>query len=242
MPSRASGFTLIELLVVVSIIAILAAMLLPAVASVRSAATRSACASQLRQIGVAAHGYAADNDGLLCPANGYATPTSMNWRWYLSPYVEQDPTNATDWNRRAMSCPVVLRRPVSYTWTTGYGMNAFLLSPLDKTSRSDYFWTWPNANYVWGFALSRIRSHSTRCLVADSNNWGTVSLTSGLPNPYTFGNHPDAANGLNPDGTISQFDETRHRKLANVLFVDGRTQPLTKQATANSIGDPALPQ
>lgn len=54
---------MVELLVVIAIIAILAALLLPALAAGRERARKTACISNLRQVGVAIHLYAGDNSG-----------------------------------------------------------------------------------------------------------------------------------------------------------------------------------
>jgi prepilin-type N-terminal cleavage/methylation domain-containing protein/prepilin-type processing-associated H-X9-DG protein len=193
---RRAAFTLIELLTVVAIIAVLAALLMPAFASARRSAGRTACSSNLRQLFVALTTYGADNDNNLPPAE---SSTKVTWDAALF-----DGKYLT--NQKVLACPLdILKR------RTG-----FASQPIRSyCANSQVFEYQGNGAQAWKTA-SRPRTQIVLLFdrPADLGIYGRTDSVA-MPNPTAYplpnGPHPNmyhlsGANYLFGDGHVEFLD------------------------------------
>ena len=233
---RARGFTLIELLVVIAIIAILAAILFPVFAQARATARKAACASNLKQIGLAFAMYAQDYDELLVPALGRQTGIP-DWKTLLDPYIKRG-ENAELFKKdyRAERGVWIDPGKMGPPDRSGYGHNWSVLGggwcstqrpPGDGTKAQS------GRAIPWSLSLAARRAsggHDRGCL----RDWPTTSRSRRQDNATGWDAlyPPDWAKGQPPWGDISG----RHGGGANCLF-RRRPRPLAAPREGEHDGD-----
>ncbi len=137
--SHRRALTLLELLVALAIIAILIALLIPAVQKARASMARVECANHLKQIGLALHNYHAAHqrfpaalgppveEGAMGPADAPAPVPANNATWIRSILPNLERQNAT-WDQviAVLSCPADPRGSLLYNPLDGHGYTSYL--------------------------------------------------------------------------------------------------------------------
>ncbi len=127
MMRRKIAFTLIELLVVVAIIAVLVALLLPALANAREQARTTLCASRLKQLGLGFQFYTQDNNGIY-PPFFMTSNTLPPWQSCISKYLSVTNEDAAHEYLHCPSDPTTYDPKSLGRWTywCSYGGNCHL--------------------------------------------------------------------------------------------------------------------
>lgn len=142
-PSPIRGFTLLELLSVIALIAVLATLVLTGLPAARERARRTACLSNLRQLGLAAVIYAGDNHDRL-PGLGETNTTGYLGRIIYLPLVSTNTYNALKRyaGERTLDCPnlhpVLVR---SNDWRWPFNRQFLQLGYLYLGARAETPWT-----------------------------------------------------------------------------------------------------
>ena len=245
--SKRAAYTLIELLVVIGIVAILIGLLLPAVQKVREAAARTSCQNNLKQIGLAVHGYH-DANGVL-PVNylpgstGPYGPAYPSWSWLarILPYTEQgnlyrqaNIPNAT----LNQSSPAVAMQ-VKLFLCPSDPSSASGPRPTPPTSASSIVRPSPPARPITRASAAPTGPGAIPCgTIREPMAAGTASTTATACSTVWTGRSPRASSPSRTDSAIPSWSERTCR--ARTTGVRGPT-PTTPTALAASRPTPATP-
>ena len=212
---RRSAFTLIQLLVIIAILAMLAAMLFPAVMKVRQAADRMKSQNNLHQIGIACHNHH-DSFGRFPPGND---DNNFSAAAHLLPFLEQDATfKAIDFNKPVTDEANANVRKMQ--------LDVFLSSrDPQKAVKED----WGATNYLF-CAGSQVDLKDNDGIFYQGSNIRLADITDGTSNTILTGEtlkgdggaravdlkrqhvllDKDALKNLKPDAGVEDFKNNKH--------------------------------
>jgi len=198
-----SGFTLVELLVVIAVIAILAAMLLPALGKAKEKGVRASCMNNQRQIGIALRMYASDNQ-------------------------ENLPRGAAPYGNTTWDLPIAMADALADTTPGGKNMYRkiyYCPSAFTQTSDPDFWWNYTSGFRVVGYQFFNSRdgtqspTSGTGTTMVPPRGWLTK-----FNRPYTNSNLAQTeivADIIVSEGPGDQTDKFRNVTSSNLANIPG---------------------
>lgn len=210
---RSKSFTLIELLIVIAIIAILAAMLLPALNKARQSGIKISCISNLSHLGKLMTIYADDNNGYTMAAN---TVTQKTGGVYFSAEVKAQSWGSTLRNNgylikesKAIYCPAM-------------DQSAFPSYGFRICYSEEFFFRFASGINMISGAGKTIKSSASSIVLLGDSGYRSVSsgkiMASIALNAPKFNYTNNTTNGSSQGSALLHF---RHAGAANMLYSDG---------------------
>ncbi len=217
------GFTLIELLVVIAIIAILAAILFPVFARARDRARQTSCASNLRQIGLAAMMYAQDYDEMMPALYHYYYEGDSDIRYFgfydgFAPYTM---------NEQIYICPSGHYR--SDSWRGGLPdgegfFRQYMVSSYGiphRHSSNEHFGTvmWEPGWGSGGHSIGDVERPAESILIAEMDRRAVAT-----PSQMGFTEDGEPL-PMGDDGQVGRM-MYRHSRMMNAAYADGHVKSI----------------
>jgi prepilin-type N-terminal cleavage/methylation domain-containing protein len=222
---KRNAFTLIELLVVISIIAILMAIMMPALSVARDQAKKTLCGSNSRSIGMACAQFGIDNNDWLPMYDGgrfngspYEGRYPHKGYWYvdIAPYLDYE--SYTDYLDRSVAGDAKQASERGYDAPKILSCPALPISKTNGVSSLAFGWNWRYAGYRYDSAFegnwwkprrsSMIKNASTAAILGE-NRWD-------VPYIYSWG-------GSSPEPGKYYYSD-RHRGGGHYLCADGHLE------------------
>ncbi|MBA7632024.1 hypothetical protein ES703_39565 [subsurface metagenome] len=242
-----TGFTLIELLVVIAIIALLMAVLLPALQRVKKQARTILCRSNLNQYGLAARMYIDDNDGTF--------PYSFTWlykdggrrcRWHdasknlnsnpdlggvLWPYLKDNDIHlCPTFNvvTKQMGCHYCTGSEIPIEPQYSYGMNSYLHGGAWGHVPPEYHTPIKNLKKE-----SQVKNPAKVFFFSEENSWRVAGISNAAINDNNLRSTPDCSTDCfatyhnTPGGDLN-------KGFANAVFVDSHVEQVSAYPPGNT--------